>query len=455
MSSVKNFLSGVESGQHFQAAMDAGAQHVLMSYLYAIKQPAGMLASRRAKYPKLKIMIDSGAHTLQTSMGKEPYKSWTMKDLETYVRAYAKWIEANRANIYAAVELDVAVSVNMVSGRRWDDPYGDTVVDGWRRNIFMPLQRKGLNIIYVWHASQGQQGWEDLCANFPYVGLPGEMSKNEDFGAYMATAKRYLTKVHGFAATKLADYRDHPWFSVDSITWKAGEIYGTLPVWNSANQRLKFVNKGEREPYRKIFEEQGVNADKVINDTDYQEVTRSSLKSMIGMELFFKERYKDRTYYYEMRLPSPDRVLKAWTPLRVSNVWKKLMRPAEVFPDHAKPTPPETLRRFVHALSCAQYRELNQLTVEGKAFLTHYFPTPMQSTPIDSMMLAKEISIKISPGNVKTLLRETEDDYADNSNTPKRRQEESILVETDEIPEHMLTSLMQYFYQEEARLFLK
>lgn len=447
---VKNFFSGVEGQRHFSAAMAAGAKHMLVSYLYVAKQP-GLLAARRAQYPDLKVMLDSGAHTLQTSMGKAPYNTWKLKDFENYVQGYAKFLNQNRANVFAAVELDVAYSLNLATGRGANDPYGDSVVDSWRRNIFMPLQKSGMNIIYVWHPSQGQTGWEEMCANYPYVGLPGEMSKNDDFSVYMGVAKRYLTKVHGFAATKMTDFRDWPWFSIDSITWKAGEIYGTLPVWLEASQRLKFVSKGEREPYRNIFVNQGLDADKIINDTDYGEVTRSSLKSMTAMEEFFKDRYKKRIFYYELRLPTPGRVLNQWTRERCKIIWKKLFRPSECFPQHTAPVSLELVRKWLHALACAQYRELNMLTPEGKKFLEHYFPAPMSATPIDTIGLAKEVAIRVSPGNETALRRETEDDFANNSNAARPRAE-MLAVETDEIPEHMLEQLSNFARIEEAEL---
>ena len=346
---------------------------MLMSYLYVQKQP-GILAARNKAAPHIKYMLDSGAHTLQTSMGKAPYNTWKLVDFENYLQGYATYLQKNASTVYAAVELDVAYSINVATGRNGSDPYGDSVVESWRKNVFLPLQRKGMSIIYVWHKSQGHSGWEDLCANYPYVGLPGEMSKKDDFNVHMAVAKRYLTRVHGFAATKQSDFRDHQWFSIDSTTWKAGEIYGTLPVWNEAGQKLKFVCKGEREPYRHIFVAQGLNADKIINDSDYSEVTRSSLKAMSDMEKFFKNRDKKKIFYYELRLPAPSRVLNKWTALRVKNIWKRLFRPAECFPEHAAPTSLETVRKWLHALACAQYRELQTLTKEGETFLKVYFP---------------------------------------------------------------------------------
>jgi len=440
MGFVRSFFSGVESGQHYQAAVDAGAEHLLMSYLYIKKQQGNILATRKQATPRLKFLIDSGAHTLQISMGKAPYNTWTQKDLETYVQEYAEFLEKNKQYIFAAVELDIAYSINVVAGKPPLDTYGDHIVDGWRKKYFLPLQQRGMSIIYVWHDSQGYAGWEDLCANYPYVGLPGEMSSNQDFNTYLSVAKRYTTKVHGFAATKQADFRDWPWYSIDSTTWKAGEIYGTLPVWNEHNQRLRFVAKGEREPYRQIFERQGLDANKIIQDTDYQEVTRSSLKSMTGMELFYKDRYKDRTFYYELRLPPPARTM-TYKDKDVMFMFRKKFNAEKVFPAHAQERDPTKIREFLHALSCAQYREAPSITKTGTEFLKKYFPQIFQSTIIDTALLSKEVSMLISPGNEAALRRECEDDYLDGNNPPKPRTDPFAIPEDDEFPEGLILAL--------------
>ena len=279
-----------------------------MSYLYVTKQQGNVLQQRKQVSPNLRFMIDSGAHTLQVSMGKAPYNTWKLADFEKYVTDYCSWLWKNRSLIFAAVELDVAYSINVACGKAPEDPFGDSIVDEWRRRLFVPLQEKGMNIIYVWHPAQGHQGWETLCANFPYVGLPGEMSKNEDFNVFMSVAKRYTTKVHGFAATKQSDFRDWPWYSIDSTTWKAGEIYGTLPIWDERKQRLRFYSKSDnREEFRQLFVSWGLDADAIINDTNYQEVTRASLKSMTSMEEFYRSRYAKRTFYYSSAYPTPIR----------------------------------------------------------------------------------------------------------------------------------------------------
>lgn len=439
---VRNFLSGVESTQHFQAAVNSGARHMLMSYLYVTKQPGNILAARKKQHPQLRFMIDSGAHTLQVSMGKDPYKNWKLPDFEKYVRGYVAWLRANKQHIFAAVELDIAYCLNVATGRKAEDPYGDFVVDEWRQKLFRPLEDEGMSIIYVWHPAQGHAGWETMCANLAYVGLPGEMSKQEDFNTFMSVAKRYTTKVHGFAATKQSDFRDWPWYSIDSTTWKAGEIYGTLPVWDEKQQKLRFLAKSDnRGAYRQVFLDWGLKADAIINDTDYQEVTKASLCSMTAMEMFYSERYKNRRFYYDHRLPPPPRIRLAFpTAQKIQEAWK-LFNPSEVFPQHANITNPGQLQQLLGAISAVQYRRLNTCSPLGKAFLTTYFPTQMTAQIPDLGVLSKELAMHIAPANEPIKQRETEQDYADSANPPRPRDAKDIpilIVEDEVIPEWLL-----------------
>jgi hypothetical protein len=442
--SVRNFLSGVESGQHYQAAVDSGAKHMLMSYLYLTKQAPGTLDARKKANPQLNFMIDSGAHTLQLSMNKAPYNTWKIPDFEKYVAAYVKWLRANKHLIFAAVELDVASSLNRCTGRDPNDPFGDTIVDDWREKLFRPLQDEGLDIIYVWHVAQGHQGWENLCANFAYVGLPGEMSKNEDFNVFMSVAKRYTTKVHGFAATKQSDFRDWPWYSIDSTTWKAGEIYGTLPVWDERNQKLRFMSKTDnRAAYREVFEDWGLNADKVINDTDYQMVTRASLKSMTAMEEFYRAKYEKKVFYYRLRLPPPTQIKRVFPLNKVLDAWN-LFQPATTFPKHGSISQPARLQEFLTALAAVQYQQLKYITPTGRSFLDTYFPDHLKAQTPDTRRLAKELALMITPGNEAAQRRESFEDYEDSNNPPRFRSEKDravLLVADEEVPEFLLLEL--------------
>jgi hypothetical protein len=426
---VRNYFSGVEGQQHFDAATDAGAQHVLMSYLYARKAGLDLVKRRKQQHPHLKFMIDSGAHTFQSSCHNHPvYSKWKEADYEKYLEEYIEWLEANRQYIECAVELDISYPINVSSGRDSKSNYGYDVIANWQKSYFIPLQQTGMEIIYVFHGGSGGAGreiqvWEEMCSQFPYVGLPGEKSSDPDFNKYITVARRYTTKIHGFAATKQADFRDWPWFSIDSTTWKSSERYGTLIHWDPHQQRLLFEeDKSKRAKYRKYFQKFGLNAQAIIDDTNYREVTKYALISMSEMEKFYQQKYSTRTFYYELRLP-PAKVIKKMKSAEIQRWWK-ILRAESLFKEHTGLNFLEQQAILMH-LSAVQYKEANLVqSAASEKFLSVYFQKQLVLGPIEE--LQKELAVFIAPPNPPAMQRTASEHYIATNSPPRRRADEII-----------------------------
>jgi len=432
----KNYFSGVEGKQHFNAATSAGAQHCLMSYLYIKDSGTSMLRARK-KRTGVKFMIDSGAHTLQVNAHnpKSAQSGWKLKDYEDYLKGYVTWLKQNRDLYDVAVELDISYPLNLAAGRKGDDMYGHQVVEQWRRTIFAPLQDLGINIVYVWHGANGLQGWEQMCAEYPYVGLPGEKSSDSDFNKYMAVARRYSTPVHGFAATKQSDFRDWPWYSIDSTSWKSSERYGTLIVWNEASQRLRYYeDKADRAQFKQLFTKLGFNADAIIKDTDYREVTRFALWSFATMERFYETRFKDRIFYYELRLPAPIIIRNHWSKTQVVEQWAKF-DPKRVFALHEAEADPDKLRTFLIAISSVQNRRLGFIKgdADAESFLTSYWAAQLAKSPLDIADFQREVAMLTAPKNKAAEPRTTLEDYVPTNNPPKPREEVDFSLDDLEV----------------------
>lgn len=405
---IRNYFSGVEGKQHFQACVDAGAKHVLTSFLYVDKQDRDIVKKRKQAHPHLRFMIDSGAHTIQSD--KAGYSKWSLADFEAYLKRYVKWLRDNKDYIECAVELDIDYNV------------GTNVVEAWQQKYFIPLLEEGMEIIFVWHHQRGMEAFEQMCQRFAYVGLPGEFSSEPDFNKYMTVAKRYCTKVHGFAATKQADFRDWPWFSGDSTTWKSSERYGTLIHWDEHAQQIVFEeDKSKRALYRKDFERYQLDADGIIGDTNYREVTKYALISMRRMEEFYEQKYKERTFYYEMRLPHPNHVL-ALGQAEVARWWK-LYRPDALFKAHAAEPSWRQHRIYLAAIAAIQYREHGLLGKQPamQDFLAAYWPKLIRPQLADPTLLQKEIVAYCAPSNPPPLARVDATHYIASNNPAKTR----------------------------------
>lgn len=416
---VKCFFSGVESGQHWDQCVSVGVVNVLMSYWQFYQRMPRIVAERKKQNPKLRFLIDSGAHSFITDWTK--FKTWTRADFDAYVEGYAKWLEANLDHIWAAVELDIDYTLNMVLGGSESSTIGTSIVESWQKKYFEPLEKKGLQIIYVWHTERRIEGWEDMCARFQYVGLPGEMSNQPDFNRFITIARRYCTKIHGFAATKQRDFRDVPWYSIDSITWKTGEIYGTLLNWDERAQKLEYIDdKTERPRLRSKLDANGFDADAVIQDTNYKEVTRFSLWSMRRMEGFYEEKYAERTYYYELRLPVPN-IVAAFSERRTER-WSDKMRFATLFKKHVN-APWKKRRQLLTALSSVQYADSSTLKSDPTLLelLKDYFPKLADPLVADLRVFQKELASYIAPPNPAALRRMDMELYEPQNNPPKER----------------------------------
>lgn len=407
---VQAYFSGVESKQHFDHCVRAGVKHVLMSYLQFYQGDLDLVKERKLQHPEMKFMVDSGAFTFITS--HEKYQSWTRKDYEDYVRGYVDWLKKNRKYVTIAVEYDIDYTLSVNLGGSPNSSIGTTMVSAWQQSYFRPLVESGMDVIFVWHENRGPDGWEDMCRRYAHVGMPGHFSSEPDvMNRHIGIARRYGTRIHGFAATKQIDFRDVPWFTVDSITWKTGEMYGNLIVWDERQQRLIFEDdKTQRFKYKQIIEEAGFDSAAIIGDTNYREVTAFGLWSMRRMELFYENRYKDRPFYYEIRLPhwrSVARKSDRWS----NRMWRKLRGP-ELFDKHSGASAARR-RELLCAVSAAQSGDLQYVASSGvaKQFLGTYFPKLIEPLVTDASVLQKEIVAFLIPPNPKPLVRDSVDHF--------------------------------------------
>jgi hypothetical protein len=433
---VRNYFSGVENNAHYGAATNAGAKHVLMSFLYIEKKAANVIAARKKANPKVRFMIDSGAHTFEDNWNntKMPYHAWKVADYEAYLKRYLEWLKRNANNIECAAELDIDWPLvvatygmqTVQNGKYHEKEDGKRIVQEWQEKYFKPLEKNyGINIIYVWHNIFKMDGFEEMCKKFAYVGIPGEKSSDTDFNKYITIARRYCTKLHGFAATKQSDFRDWPWYSIDSTTWKSSEIYGTLIDWDNHSQKLTFEeDKSKRQNYRQKFISLGFNPDDIILDRNYKEVTRYALLSMANMEEFYRKKYATRTFYYEMRLPHPSRIAQAKVSGKFLLKRWEAMRPDENFKNHAS-LPLRELQTVMTALAAVQYREMSYLSAASKevTFLADYFPNFVEvATGVKDLdALQKELANHITPKNEIALPRYEREHWIPTNNVAKVR----------------------------------
>lgn len=286
------FYSGVEAEYHFRILAEAAGrrkQHILISYWHLKTRDRDALRKRKEEFPDMDIIIDSGAYSFLAGKQEEA-KSASMDRIKKYLDEYAEFLYRNRDYIFAAVEFDIEDEVGYEQVRKWEDEY------------FSPLE-KYVPIIYVWHPERGRDEYINMCRRHDYVGLSSTSFAEMESNALMQIARRYLTKIHGFAMTTQYAVGEMGLFSCDSITWKSGEKYGTIFTFMNGEFVRHEAHTVKR--FENYIRSRGFNFEAILQNKS-REVTKVALDAHMLMEEYYAKQNKNR--YYEFKLPVPDEI---------------------------------------------------------------------------------------------------------------------------------------------------
>lgn len=93
-----------------------------------------------------------------------------------------------------------------------------------------------------------------------------------------------------------------PFFSVDSISWKMGEMYGVTYIWDG--KKFHTITKDKKERARRRFKQkliaQGCNWDLYIKD-DNNEVTRMNAIAWVQVMNWVRDRLKTKMYWLDSK----------------------------------------------------------------------------------------------------------------------------------------------------------
>ncbi len=193
---------------------------ILLESFYYIKEWQIPII-RKCKF----FLLDSGAFTFMNN-------SKTKVNWKEYIDRYIKFI--NDYDIKYFFELDV------------DSVLGYENVKKIRHYI---EEKTGKKAIPVWHKARGKEEWLKLCDEYDYVAIGGivtreiKPSEYKYFTWFINEAHKRGCKVHGLGFTNLSGLKQYKFDSVDSTSWKSGNRFGTLYLYENGN--LKQVKKPE------------------------------------------------------------------------------------------------------------------------------------------------------------------------------------------------------------------
>lgn len=179
------------------------------------------------KHAEVKIMIDSGAHSLYHAnvyRGKHNYDYYETDEFWEYVDNYSNFIKENKHLIEVYVSVDVIYNPEM----------------SWKVLKYMERKHK-LKPLPVFHPGEDMKWLKKYISNYDYVGIGG-LGQTSQKGNWIANvgnpAWRMIcdkkgmprVKIHGFAMTSPELIIRYPYYSVDSSSWMQFGKYGLILI---------------------------------------------------------------------------------------------------------------------------------------------------------------------------------------------------------------------------------
>lgn len=281
-------LSGVEPKENWEVASSV-TKNVLLSYKYIRKRGLDEIVKRLKSHRGMKVLIDSGAYTF---FNDKEFNNKTIEWWEDYLVKYINFIREYRDYIFACVELDI------------DSIVGEDIVEGWREKYFYPLEREGINVIYLYHLDKDLSHFEKLCKQHPYVGFSYMEIKHtiEDMGErenlisqLFQIAKRYKSAIHGFAITGNKLLLSYPFFSADSTTYLTGAQFGTITYFEAG--QMKHLEKTQwKTEYMEKLKALGLK-EKLLEIESPYELIRANAISYKKFEEYVKNVMRPQKYW--------------------------------------------------------------------------------------------------------------------------------------------------------------
>lgn len=199
---------------------------LLASYAYLRKSPELCDAVFAAVSGGATLLIDCGAHTVYQAKAKG-------QDVAPIdLKAYCQFLKANDSSIWQAIALDV------VKDRPATEANLQFMLDAGLRP--MPVMVYGMP----------EEAALDLVAINPHICVAGGRDARMDWlkQRFWRIAKITEGKalVHGLAFVKYPEYLRLPVYSVDSVSWKSGVMWGLVRSFNPARGVVVTIAKRKK-----------------------------------------------------------------------------------------------------------------------------------------------------------------------------------------------------------------
>ena len=215
---MRIFFAGV-SKQFEEAFVSLGVKNYLSSYENQKGTDLAAAIAGRCR-PGNAFVLDSGAFSAWNSG-----RYIDLKEYIVYAKDFARRYHGHIDHIYV-------VNLDVIPGEQGTKPTQKEVEEAARQgwDNMLQMERAGLEPVHIFHQGERFEWLERICARHRYIGI----SPNNDAG--VKSKFLWMQKVfsiikaenmtHGFAVTARKLMQSFPWYSVDSTSWMAPQVYG-------------------------------------------------------------------------------------------------------------------------------------------------------------------------------------------------------------------------------------
>ena len=259
---MRLFFAGAEIPSHRKVLGEVGAHNAALSFMGLRRRvkfaKPWLLAD---KFPEgMNVLVDSGAYTVNKDVA-----AYTLRELNEISAQYQAFVAENLDRAEAFTEFDA-----LALGRDWierqrEDFYGDLSPDK-----FIP----------IWHAEWGVDYLRELADRYPRIGITTTDLSGRNLTPVLNKLATEGNSLHGVAMTHVDEMQSIKWDSVSSTSWVSPQQYGDTIIWTGRELKRypKKYKEQARKRYRSLFEREGFDPEKILND-DSTELLRLSIWS--------------------------------------------------------------------------------------------------------------------------------------------------------------------------------
>lgn len=224
--------------------LDSGGTGSVL-FTYADKKDADVAIDCLKKYENFNIIVDSGAFSVWNSG-----KTMSRDDLLIYY----KKIHAYRKDINF-------INLDVIPGKKGEKPSKKEAFEACKGSLdnYYFFKKHKINVLPVFHEDDDFDFLEIYKKETDYIAIsPANDSSTKRRMVWLDKVYGNIRgdyKTHGLAATAIPIMQRYPFYSVDSINWKAVHIYGRTANNSFKGEHTSIFAKDKDMLYNMLIEE--------------------------------------------------------------------------------------------------------------------------------------------------------------------------------------------------------